>query len=34
MRGTWDPIAQLLDGAQQVKGVAARLPYLHFESPS
>jgi 3-isopropylmalate/(R)-2-methylmalate dehydratase small subunit len=33
-RGTWDPIAQLLDGANAVKGVAARLPYLHFDSPS
>ena len=34
MRGTWDPIAQLLDGAGAVKAVAARLPYLHFDSPS
>ena len=32
MRGTWDPIAQLLDGSDKVKGVAARLPYLHFDS--
>jgi 3-isopropylmalate/(R)-2-methylmalate dehydratase small subunit len=32
MRGTWDPIAQLLDGAAKVKGVAAGLPYLHFDS--
>ena len=34
MRGTWDPIAQLIDGAAAVKSVAARLPYLHFDSPS
>jgi 3-isopropylmalate/(R)-2-methylmalate dehydratase small subunit len=32
MRGSWDPIAQLLDGAAKVKDVTARLPYLHFDS--
>ena len=30
MNGEWDPIAQLLDGAEQTKAVAARLPYLTF----
>jgi 3-isopropylmalate/(R)-2-methylmalate dehydratase small subunit len=30
MNGEWDPIAQLLDGAEQTKAVAARLPYLAF----
>ena len=28
--GAWDPIAQLLDGAEQTKKVAAALPYLSF----
>ena len=30
VNGTWDPIAQLLDGAEKTKAVAARLPYLAF----
>jgi 3-isopropylmalate/(R)-2-methylmalate dehydratase small subunit len=29
--GNWDPIGQLLDGTEQVKELAARLPYLHFQ---
>ncbi|AUX38767.1 isopropylmalate isomerase [Sorangium cellulosum] len=28
IRGTWDPIAQLLEGADEVAKVAARLPYV------
>ncbi|WP_437780684.1 3-isopropylmalate dehydratase small subunit [Sorangium sp. So ce1097] len=28
IRGTWDPIAQLLEGADEVTKVAARLPYI------
>ncbi len=28
IRGTWDPIAQLLEGASEVQQVAARLPYV------
>ncbi|WP_437734369.1 3-isopropylmalate dehydratase small subunit [Sorangium sp. So ce1335] len=28
IRGTWDPIAQLLEGADEVQKVAARLPYI------
>ncbi|MGK4008025.1 3-isopropylmalate dehydratase small subunit [Sorangium sp. So ce1036] len=28
LRGTWDPIAQLLEGADEVQKVAARLPYV------
>jgi len=28
--GEWDPIAQLLDGAEQTRAVAAKLPYLAF----
>lgn len=28
--GTWDPIAQLLDGAEQARQVAGQLPYLTF----
>ncbi|WP_437967853.1 3-isopropylmalate dehydratase small subunit [Sorangium sp. So ce260] len=28
LRGTWDPIAQLLEGAEEVQKVAARLPYV------
>jgi 3-isopropylmalate/(R)-2-methylmalate dehydratase small subunit len=30
VNGLWDPIAQLLDGAEQTKAVAAKLPYLSF----
>jgi 3-isopropylmalate/(R)-2-methylmalate dehydratase small subunit len=30
VNGLWDPIAQLLDGAEQTKTVAAKLPYLAF----
>ena len=30
VNGLWDPIAQLLDGAEQTKSVAAKLPYLAF----
>ncbi|HEV8549905.1 MAG TPA: 3-isopropylmalate dehydratase small subunit [Polyangiaceae bacterium] len=30
VKGEWDPIAQLLDGAEQTKTVAAKLPYLAF----
>lgn len=30
VNGLWDPIAQLLDGAEQTKAVAAKLPYLAF----
>ncbi len=30
VNGEWDPIAQLLDGAEQTKQVVARLPYLSF----
>jgi len=30
LRGEWDPIGQLLDGANDVRAVAERLPYLHF----
>jgi 3-isopropylmalate/(R)-2-methylmalate dehydratase small subunit len=30
VRGEWDPIAQLLDGASQVDAVVAKLPYLHW----
>jgi 3-isopropylmalate/(R)-2-methylmalate dehydratase small subunit len=30
VNGEWDPIAQLLDGAEQTKKVAAALPYLSF----
>jgi 3-isopropylmalate/(R)-2-methylmalate dehydratase small subunit len=30
INGEWDPIAQLLDGAEQTKKVAAALPYLSF----
>jgi len=30
VNGEWDPIGQLLDGADQVKSTAARLPYLSF----
>jgi 3-isopropylmalate/(R)-2-methylmalate dehydratase small subunit len=29
-KGEWDPIGQLLDGAERVKAVAAKLPYLSF----
>jgi 3-isopropylmalate/(R)-2-methylmalate dehydratase small subunit len=29
-KGEWDPIGQLLDGAERTKAVAARLPYLSF----
>ncbi|HET9955793.1 MAG TPA: 3-isopropylmalate dehydratase small subunit [Polyangiaceae bacterium] len=32
MRGAWDPIGQLLDGAEQVRALTARLPYLQFQS--
>ncbi|XXY44775.1 3-isopropylmalate dehydratase small subunit [Sorangium sp. So ce269] len=28
IKGTWDPIAQLLEGADEVQKVAARLPYV------
>ena len=28
--GKWDPIGQLIDGAEKVKAVAAKLPYLAF----
>jgi 3-isopropylmalate/(R)-2-methylmalate dehydratase small subunit len=30
VKGEWDPIGQLLDGAEQVKKTAANLPYLGF----
>lgn len=30
VNGEWDPIAQLLDGAEQTRKVAAELPYLGF----
>jgi 3-isopropylmalate/(R)-2-methylmalate dehydratase small subunit len=30
VKGEWDPIGQLLDGAEQVKKTAANLPYLSF----
>jgi 3-isopropylmalate/(R)-2-methylmalate dehydratase small subunit len=30
VKGEWDPIGQLLDGAEQVKQTAANLPYLGF----
>jgi 3-isopropylmalate/(R)-2-methylmalate dehydratase small subunit len=30
VKGEWDPIGQLLDGAEQVKKVAGTLPYLGF----
>ncbi len=30
IRGKWDPIGQLLDGAEKVDAVAAQLPYLRF----
>jgi 3-isopropylmalate/(R)-2-methylmalate dehydratase small subunit len=30
VKGEWDPIGQLLDGAEQVKKTAANLPYLTF----
>jgi 3-isopropylmalate/(R)-2-methylmalate dehydratase small subunit len=30
VKGEWDPIGQLLDGAEQVKKSAARLVYLNF----
>jgi 3-isopropylmalate/(R)-2-methylmalate dehydratase small subunit len=30
VNGLWDPIAQLLDGAEQTKSVAAKLPYVAF----
>jgi 3-isopropylmalate/(R)-2-methylmalate dehydratase small subunit len=30
VNGLWDPIAQLLDGAEATKQVAAKLPYLSF----
>jgi 3-isopropylmalate/(R)-2-methylmalate dehydratase small subunit len=30
VQGEWDPIGQLLDGAEQVKKTAAALPYLGF----
>jgi 3-isopropylmalate/(R)-2-methylmalate dehydratase small subunit len=30
VKGEWDPIGQLLDGAEQVKKTAASLPYLGF----
>ena len=29
-KGEWDPIGQLLDGAERTKAVAANLPYLSF----
>jgi 3-isopropylmalate/(R)-2-methylmalate dehydratase small subunit len=29
-KGEWDPIGQLLDGAERTKAVAAELPYLAF----
>jgi 3-isopropylmalate/(R)-2-methylmalate dehydratase small subunit len=31
MEGVWDPIGQLLDGRNAVAGLAAKLPYLHFD---
>jgi 3-isopropylmalate/(R)-2-methylmalate dehydratase small subunit len=30
LKGEWDPIGQLLDGAEKTKQVAAKLPYLSF----
>jgi 3-isopropylmalate/(R)-2-methylmalate dehydratase small subunit len=30
VKGEWDPIGQLLDGAEQVKKTATNLPYLSF----
>jgi len=30
VNGEWDPIGQLLDGAEQTKKLAERLPYLSF----
>jgi 3-isopropylmalate/(R)-2-methylmalate dehydratase small subunit len=30
VNGEWDPIAQLLDGAEQTRKLAERLPYLSF----
>ncbi len=30
VKGEWDPIGQLLDGTEQVKSTAAKLPYLAF----
>lgn len=30
VKGQWDPIGQLLDGAEAAKTVAAKLPYLQF----
>jgi 3-isopropylmalate/(R)-2-methylmalate dehydratase small subunit len=30
VNGEWDPIAQLLDGAEETKQVASALPYLSF----
>ena len=30
VNGEWDPIGQLLDGAEQTKELAGRLPYLSF----
>jgi 3-isopropylmalate/(R)-2-methylmalate dehydratase small subunit len=32
LQGAWDPIAELMNGAGKVKNLAARLPYLHFDS--
>jgi 3-isopropylmalate/(R)-2-methylmalate dehydratase small subunit len=29
-KGEWDPIGQLLDGAERARAVAAQLPYLSF----
>ncbi|HEY3499895.1 MAG TPA: 3-isopropylmalate dehydratase small subunit [Polyangiaceae bacterium] len=29
-KGEWDPIGQLLDGAERTRAVAAQLPYLSF----
>ncbi|HYO94840.1 MAG TPA: hypothetical protein VER33_10020, partial [Polyangiaceae bacterium] len=29
--GTWDPIGQLLDGAQEVQALTERLAYLGFQ---
>jgi len=29
-KGEWDPIGQLLDGAERTKAVSAKLPYLSF----
>jgi 3-isopropylmalate/(R)-2-methylmalate dehydratase small subunit len=31
MSGSWDPIGDLLDGAQAVKSITERLPYLSFQ---